>query len=186
MATEWRTTSEEQTFSAGRRHLSRLVLAGPVRFASFIPPGRYSRAHPRLNCIILPGVDWDLDTAGETIRRNTLSEIEPTFAAHKDRRTDALILGGLDGPRFGRVPGTVRPWLGSPCYRQPRLLWSRMNRSWQSSDPPLRSMDSHLDAQDRWLDHHAIGLDGLPFHWGCRMILRFSISICSATNGMPC
>ncbi len=141
---------------------------GPVRFASFIPPGRYSRSRPR---------DTELhylaELTGVILREvklpghgKRLFEIEFAFRSPKTGETTRLTLGGLD---WASIPVAspeqyARGWqvplgIGNPGFFE----------SYEEAvaNPPTRRTfyGFHLDAQDRWLDHHAIGVDGPVLHW---------------------
>lgn len=140
---------------------------GPVQFASFIPPGRYSRSHPRDTQL-----HYLADLTGATMRQVQLSgntepllEIELGFRSNKTQEVTRLILGGLD---WAMVPVTSperydRGWqvplgIGNPGFFESyeQVLTS----------PPIQRTfyGFILDAQNRWLDHHAIGVDGPVLH----------------------
>lgn len=142
--------------------------SGPVRFASFIPPGRYSRAHPRETQL-----HYLAELTGTLIRQVKLSggtpslfEIELDFRSSQTGEPTRLILGGLD---WATIPVASpeqydRGWqvplgIGNPGFFE----------SYEQvvASPPIHRTfyGFHLDAQDRWLDHHAIGLDGPLLHW---------------------
>ncbi len=81
-----------------------------------------------------------------------LFELELGFRSTRTGEATRLIFGGLE---LKNLPAT------SPEQYQ---------RGWQApigiGNPPRgRSMVFHLNAQDRWLDHHAIGIDGPLLHW---------------------
>jgi hypothetical protein len=138
----------------------------PVQFASFIPPGRYSVAHPRDTKL------HDLaDFKGATLRRvrtpeaaRDLFELDLSFRS-PDGVPTRLVFGGLD------------------LAAMPRLSPDRYERGWAVpmgignlsffesyefllSNPPLVRpfYGLHLDAQDRWINHHAVGVDGPLLH----------------------
>lgn len=140
----------------------------PVRFTSFIPPGRYSRAHPRETQL-----HYLAELTGAIVRRvklkedtHSLFEIELTFRSSKTGESTRLILGGLD---WVEIPVASpeqydRGWqvplgIGNPSFFE----------SYEQvvASPPIQRTfyGFHLDAQNRWLDHHAIGVDGPLFHW---------------------
>ncbi len=140
----------------------------PVRFASFIPPGRYSVLHPR---------DTELhylaDLTGAVLRRirmpastaQELFEIELAFRDSKDGTPTRLVLGGLDLAALPRLSpdryeqGWEAPMgIGNPSFFESyeHLL---------GNSPFGRPFYAfHLDAKDRWIDHHAVGVDGPLFH----------------------
>jgi hypothetical protein len=140
----------------------------PVRFASFIPPGRYSRAHPRETQL-----HYLAELTGAIVRRvklkedtHSLFEIELAFRSSKTGESTRLILGGLD---WAAIPVASseqydRGWqvplgIGNPSFFE----------SYEQvvASPPIQRTfyGFHLDAQNRWLDHHAIGVDGPLLHW---------------------
>lgn len=140
----------------------------PVRFASFIPPGRYSRAHPRETQL-----HYLAELTGAIVRRvklmkgtDSLFEIDLAFRSSKTGESTRLILGGLD---WATIPVASpeqydRGWqaplgIGNPSFFE----------SYEQvvASPPIHRTfyGFHLDAQNRWLDHHAIGVDGPLFHW---------------------
>lgn len=142
--------------------------SGPVRFASFIPPGRYSRAHPRETQL-----HYLAELTGTLIRQVKLSggtpslfEIELDFRSSQTGEPTRLILGGLD---WATIPVASpeqydRGWqvplgIGNPGFFE--------SYEQVMASPPIHRTfyGFHLDAQDRWLDHHAIGLDGPLLHW---------------------
>ncbi len=140
----------------------------PVQFASFIPPGRYSVSHPRNTKL-----HYLAEFTGAALRSvrtpagpQPLFELELDFRDSRTEEPTKLILGGLD---FGAFPTTspeqpTRGWqapmgIGNPSFFE----------SYEAllTNPPLQRpfYAFHLDAQDRWIDHHAVGLDGPLFHW---------------------
>ncbi len=140
----------------------------PVRFASFIPPGRYSRLHPRETQ--LHYLDELVDA---TVRQVTLIgdsypllEIDLAFRSSKTGEATRLILGGLDGATIPALPlGQYdRGWqtplgIGNPGFFE--------SYEQVTSHPPVQRSfyGFHLDAEDRWLNHHAIGVDGPLLRW---------------------
>lgn len=139
----------------------------PVRFASFIPPGRYSREHPRET-----ELHYLAELTGATLRRVTspavskpLIEFELAFRSNQTGEATRFIVGGLD---LATLPAASpkdydRGWqvplgIGNPSFFESydQVL---------ASPPTQRTVYSfHLDAQNRWLDHHAIGVDGPLLH----------------------
>ncbi len=140
----------------------------PVRFASFIPPGRYSRAHPRETQL-----HYLAELTGAIVRQvkliggsQSLFEIELAFRSSKTREMTRLILGGLDGvaipvasPEHYDRGWQVPLGIGNPSFFE--------SYDHVMAHPPTQRTfyGFHLDAQDRWLDHHAIGVDGPLLHW---------------------
>ncbi|MEK6804955.1 MAG: hypothetical protein AABZ34_20180 [Nitrospirota bacterium] len=140
----------------------------PVHFSSFIPPGRYSRAHPcetQLHYLaeLTGSVIQRIKTPGDP---RPLFEIELTFRSSKTGEPTRLILGGLDlaAVPAGSPEEYERGWqvpfgIGNPSFFE----------SYEElpAKPPFRRSfyGFLLDATDRWLDHHAIGVDGPLLHW---------------------
>ncbi|MGH7207034.1 MAG: hypothetical protein ACREI2_12590 [Nitrospiraceae bacterium] len=140
----------------------------PVQFASFIQPGRYSLTHPRDTKL-----QYLAEFTGAKLRRvktpaepGSLYEIELGFRDGRTREPTRLIFGGLDLRSLpaASVEQYIRGWqvpmgIGNPSFFESyeELL----------ADPPARRpfYGFHLDVQDRWIDHHAIGVDGPLLHW---------------------
>lgn len=149
-------------------HTYRDWYSQPVHFASFIPPGRYSVAHPR---------DTQLhyldELTGSTLRlvrvsarQELLYELDLVFKDGRTGEQTRLIFGGLD---FRSLPVTSpdhyeRGWqvpmgIGNPSFFESYeevLANSPLQR-------PFYGL--HLDTQDRWIDHHGVGVDGPLLHW---------------------
>jgi hypothetical protein len=140
----------------------------PVRFASFIPPGRYSVQHPRDTRL-----HYLAELTGVTLRLvkspagpKPLVEIELAFRSNQSGEATRLVLGGLDLATLPAAspeeyhPGWQAPLgIGNPSF-------------FESYDevfkhPPMQRTfyGFHLDSQNHWLDHHAIGVDGPLLHW---------------------
>lgn len=140
----------------------------PVQFASFIPPGRYSRAHPRDTQL-----HYLAELTGATLRQvripagpKPFGEIELAFRSNQTGEATRLIVGGLD---LTALP-TAYPkdynhgWqapldIGNPSFFE--------SYEYVVAHPPAQRpfYGVHLDAQNRWLDHHAVGVDGPLLHW---------------------
>ena len=140
----------------------------PVQFASFIPPGYYSRLHPRdaeLHYLadLTGAIVRQVKLAGRT---ESLFEIELAFRSNQTQEATRLILGGLDWAAIpvGSSEHYDRGWqvplgIGNPSFYEPY-------EHVVASPPSRRTFYGfHLDAQDRWLDHHAIGVDGPLLYW---------------------
>lgn len=141
---------------------------GPVQFASFIPPGRYSRAHPRETQL-----HYLAELTGALMRQVKLSggtesffEIELAFRSTKTKEQTRLILGGFD---LAAIPVAApqeydRGWqvplgIGNPSFFE---SYEQVT----AAPPTQRTFYGFiLDSQSRWLDHHAIGVDGPLLHW---------------------
>jgi hypothetical protein len=140
----------------------------PVQFASFIPPGRYSVSHPRDTKL-----HYLSELTGALLRlvrtpasREPLFELELAFRSSETGESTRLVLGGLDLRSLPTLAADryERGWqvpmgIGNPSFFEPyeQVL----------ANPPLQRpfYAFHLDAQNRWLDHHAVGVDGPLLHW---------------------
>jgi hypothetical protein len=140
----------------------------PVQFTSFIPPGRYSRAHPRETHLhyLAELTDAILRQVKLIGGSESLFEVELDFRSSKTGESSRLIFGGLDwttipvaSPERYDHGWQVPLGIGNPSFFE----------SYEQivTSPPIqrRFYGFHLDAQNRWLDHHAIGVDGPLFHW---------------------
>lgn len=139
----------------------------PVRFASFIPPGRYSVAHPRDTKLhyLAEFTGARLRLVRTAARVDPLHELELAFRSSETGEPTRLVLGGLDLRSLPVLPVDryERGWqvplgIGNPGFFE----------SYEDvlADSPLRRpfYGFHLDAQDRWIDHHAVGVDGPLLH----------------------
>ena len=140
----------------------------PVRFASFIPPGRYSVQHPRDTQL-----HYLAELTGATLRfvksqagPKPLAEIELTFRSKQSGEATRLVLGGLDLAALPAAPPEEyhRGWqvplgIGNPSFFE--------SYDEVVTNPPMQRTfyGFHLDSQNHWLDHHAIGVDGPLLHW---------------------
>jgi hypothetical protein len=142
--------------------------AQPIQFASFIPPGRYSVKHPRDTQLhylaeFTGAVLRQVRTPTETQLRY---EIELGFRDSRTGERTRLIVGGLDlnklpviSPDRYDLGWQVPLGIGNPSFfesYEELLANSLLQRPFYGF---------HLDAQDRWLDHHAVGVDGPLLHW---------------------
>jgi hypothetical protein len=139
----------------------------PVRFASFIPPGIYSRTHPRDTQL-----HYLAELTGATLRRVKISagpkplvEIELAFRSNQTGEATRLILGALDlatlpvaSPKEYDRGWQVPLGIGTPSFFE--------SYDEVVAHPPIQRTfyGFHLDSQNRWLDHHAIGIDGPLLH----------------------
>jgi hypothetical protein len=139
----------------------------PIQFASFIPPGRYSVTHPRDTQL-----HYLAELTGATLRQvrtpagpGALYEIELSFKSNRTGESTRLVFGGLD---MQRLPATIpdryeRGWqvpmgIGNPSFFE-------SYEELQARSPLQRPFYGfHLDAHDRWIDHHAVGVDGPLLH----------------------
>jgi len=139
----------------------------PVRFASFVPPGRYSVANPRETKLAylaeLSGAK--LREVRTPVHPEPLAEIELTFKHPGTGEATRLVLGGLDLRSLPRASTSQYElgWQAPLGIANPSFFESYEDLLAHS---PLGRpfYGFHLDAQDRWLDHHAIGVDGPLLH----------------------
>jgi hypothetical protein len=173
------TSWDEQPMAHGEQRLKRKnILAGPVhsyrdwytqpiQFSSFIPPGYYSLAHLRGTQL-----HYLAELTGARLRKirlqdsdKSLSELELMFKDNKSHEVTRLVFGGLD---LAVLPALLpddyqKGWqvpmgIGNPSFFEPYeqvLLYPPLHRTFYGF---------HLDAQDRWIDHHAVGVDGPLLH----------------------
>lgn len=138
-----------------------------VQFASFIQPGRYSVTHPRDTKL-----HYLAEFTGGKFRQvrtpagpDSLFELELTFTDSRTGEPTRLIFGGLDlrtlpvtSPEHYERGWQVPMGIGNPSFFE----------SYEQviADPPLRRpfYAFHLDARDRWIDHHSVGVDGPLLH----------------------
>ncbi len=138
-----------------------------IRFASFIPPGRYSVNHPWKNEY------RRIDRFDRAILREikspatdkTLHELELVFSSTKREGTSRFFVSGFDLTALPQLPvkdypkGMYVPMgIGVPPFFQP---YEELEKS-----PPHRSpyVSVLLDEQDRWVDHHSFAIDGPVLH----------------------
>ncbi|MEW6543120.1 MAG: hypothetical protein AB1411_05865 [Nitrospirota bacterium] len=140
----------------------------PVRFASFIPPGRYSVAHPRDTRL-----HYLSELTGALLRKvrtpagpEPLFELELAFRSNETGQSTKLVFGGLDFRTLPTLPvgRYERGWQVPMGIGNPGFFESY--EGVQTHPPTKRPFYGfHLDAQGRWLDHHAVGVDGPLLHW---------------------
>jgi uncharacterized membrane protein YdjX (TVP38/TMEM64 family) len=138
-----------------------------VRFASFIPPGRYSLAHPWKNEYRrLDRFDraFFREIRSPAIDR-TLHELELVFSSTKREGKSRFLVSGFDLAALPRLSvkdypkGLYMPMgIGVPPFFQ---SCEELEKS-----PPHRSpyVSVLLDEQDRWVDHHRFAIDGPVLH----------------------
>ena len=144
-----------------------LISRGDVSFATFVPPGKYSHAHPWGNEY------WRLhEFRGGTVREvtcpadseKTLHEVELTWhtAAGEPQR---FLVGGIDldalpALAVGEYPrGLYMPMgVGVPPFYQ--------SYADLVANPPAESpyYSVLLDGEDGWIDHHKAAIDGPVMH----------------------
>jgi uncharacterized membrane protein YdjX (TVP38/TMEM64 family) len=137
-----------------------------VRFATFIPPGRYSVNHPWKNEY------WRLQNFEKAVLREIVSpagpeplhELELVFTG-KGGGTCRFLVSGFDLKALPQLPvaeyakGLYMPMgIGTPPFFQ---SYEELQRH-----PPERStyFSVTLDAEDRWINHHELAIDGPVMH----------------------
>jgi hypothetical protein len=158
-----RTTSAENVVTWGDFYDGR----HDVRFASFIPPGRYSARHP-----------WNnkyrrMDHFEKAILREVVSpatekplrELELVFSGSGQAGTSRLFVSGFDPETLPRLAvqdypkGLYMPMgIGTPPFFQ---TYEELTR-----DPPAKSpfFSVQLDGDGKWIDHHSFAIDGPVLH----------------------
>lgn len=180
VTTEWEAPTKfdlsERVFSAGEQTRKRCTTMArnvvrwsdiydghPIRFAAFIPPGRYSVNHPRdtqywrmahfqktiLRTIVSPAAD------------SSLQELELVFTSSKDNDVCRFIVSGFD---LKSLPQLAQADYPKGLYMPMGIGVPPFNQSYdelQKKDPRKTPYASVLlDGQGRWIDHHSVGVDG--------------------------
>ena len=144
-----------------------LIERADVRFATFVPPGKYSHAHPwgneywRLHEFV-GGAVREVESPGAP--GETLHELELTFQTEAGE-PQRLFVGGVDLNALPTLPvgeypqGLYMPMgIGVPPFYQ--------SYADLAANPPAGSPYYSLlvDADDRWIDHHTVAIDGPVMH----------------------
>jgi hypothetical protein len=137
-----------------------------VRFAQFIPPGRYSVSRPWKNEY------WRLSRLEKGIWREIASpaasrplhELELVFTG-KDGGTCRFLVSGFDLAALPRLPtreypkGLYMPMgIGVPPFFQG---YDELTKNAPDKSPYFCVM---LDGMDRWINHHDVAVDGPVMH----------------------
>jgi uncharacterized membrane protein YdjX (TVP38/TMEM64 family) len=137
-----------------------------VRFAQFVPPGRYSVAHPWKNQY------WRLERFEKALLREVLSpatdrplsELELVFRG-KGGGVCRFLVSGFDRKALPQLPAAEYPrglympmGIGVPPFFQG---YEELRK-----DPPDRSpyFSVMLDDAGRWVNHHDLAVDGPVLH----------------------
>lgn len=159
---KWRTTLAENVVSWSDFYDGR-----KVHFASFIPPGRYSVSHPRKNQY------GRIDRFEKTILReivspasaNPLHELELIFRSSKQEGVCRFFVSGFDLNALPQLPmpnyfkGMYMPMgIGVPPFFQ---SYEELQQQPPNKSPYVSVL---LDADERWIDHHSVGIDGPVLH----------------------
>ena len=144
-----------------------LIERSDVKFAAFVPPGKYSHAHPwgneywRLHAFD-GGAVREIESPGAP--GETLHELELTFTS-TEGEPQRLFVGGVDLDelpvlKVGDYPkGLYMPMgIGVPPFYQ--------SYTELAANPPAESpyYSVLLDGDDRWIDHHTVAVDGPVMH----------------------
>ena len=164
--------SGEQTYKRRTLYAENIVTWGyfysgsKVRFATFIPPGRYSVKHPWKNEY------HRFATLDEAIFRDIVSpsaakplqELELVFTG-KDGEKCRFFVSGFDSSALPELPvekypdGMYMPMgIGVPPFYQ---SYEKLEKNPPEQSPYFSVL---LDSKDRWLNHHDIGVDGPVLH----------------------
>jgi hypothetical protein len=137
-----------------------------VRFAQFIPPGRYSVSHPWQNQY------GRLSRFGHAIMRKVLSpaasepldELELVFTDAQGNPCRFLV-SGFELAKLAQLPareyfrGLYMPMgIGTPPFFQ---TYDDLQKNSPHKSPYFSLM---LDGQDRWINHHDLAVDGPVMH----------------------
>ncbi len=139
----------------------------PVRFGSFVPPGRYDNSKPwkneytrmdRFDKAVLRNVK-PLGTEGQR------HELELVFSSSKRDGLCRFFVSGIDLEALPKLPMTEYPkglympmGIGVPPFYQ---SYSAL----QASPPQLTPYVSVLlDGEGKWIDHHSFAIDGPVMH----------------------
>jgi hypothetical protein len=138
-----------------------------VRFASFIPPGRYSDSHPWKNEYTR------MDRFDRAVLRDVrspatdrpLQELELVFSGTGREGVCRFFVSGFDLEALPRLPARDYPkglympmGIGVPPFFQ---SYEELEK-----DPPHRSpyVSVLLDGEGKWIDHHRFAIDGPVLH----------------------
>jgi hypothetical protein len=138
-----------------------------IRFATFIPPGRYSVQHPWKNEY------WRIDQFDKAILRQIVSpamskplqELELVFQSRETGQPCRFIVSGFDLSALPQLPvhdypkGLYMPMgIGVPPFFQ---TYQELQKNPPDKSPYFCVM---LDAEDRWINHHDLAVDGPVMH----------------------
>lgn len=138
-----------------------------IRFASFIPPGRYSLGHPWKNEY------RRMDRFDKAILREikspatnkTLHELELVFSSTKRGGISRFLVSGIDLTALPQLPVADYP---KAMYMPMGIGVPPFFQSYEDleTNPPQKSpyVSVLLDENDRWIDHHSFAIDGPVLH----------------------
>jgi uncharacterized membrane protein YdjX (TVP38/TMEM64 family) len=137
-----------------------------VRFAQFVPPGRYSVAHPWKNQY------WRLDRFEKAVLREVVSpatdrplaELELVFRG-KHGGVCRFLVSGFDLQSLPQLPAEEYP---KGLYMPMGISVPPFFQGYEElqKDPPDRSpyFSVMLDEEGRWINHHDLAVDGPVLH----------------------
>lgn len=139
----------------------------PVRFASFIPPGVYSRAHPRDTQLhrlseLTGAVLRQVRVTGETA---LTAEMELSFKDGRTGESSRLLVGGVSLKALPRLHPRdyAKGWQAPMGIGNPGFFESYEEVT--THPPKGRTFYAVLlDGRNRWVDHHTVGVDGPLLH----------------------
>jgi hypothetical protein len=138
-----------------------------VRFASFVPPGRYDVNRPWKNQY------WRMDRFEKAILRQVISpadprphdELELVFTSSRSGEPCRFIVSGFDLSALKQLPveeypaGLYMPMgIGVPPFYQ---SYDALRQAPPEKSPYFSVM---LDGEGRWIDHHSLAVDGPVMH----------------------
>jgi len=138
-----------------------------IQFASFVPPGRYDVRKPWSNEY------WRLAQFDHAMLREIVSpaseqplqELELVFKSRSTGEVSRLLVSGIDVAALPQLAVTDYPkglympmGIGVPPFYQ--------SYADLEQHPPARSpyFSLLLDANDRWINHHEVAVDGAAMH----------------------
>ena len=138
-----------------------------VRFASFVPPGRYDNGTPWKNEYrrmreFDKAILRDIRSPGSD---KPLKELELVFSSPTRPGVCRFIVSGFDPDSLAQLPtdkyreGLYMPMgIGTPPFYQ--------SYDALQANPPQQSPYASLllDADDKWIDHHSFAIDGPVMH----------------------
>ncbi|WP_339376172.1 hypothetical protein [Calothrix sp. NIES-2098] len=138
-----------------------------IRFAAFQPPGFYNPNQPWNTQF------WRIGKFEKAILRNikpvnnnvTLQELELLFADMKTGEKNRLFISGINFKELPRLPiadyakGLTMPLgISVPPFVQ---SYEELNQKHPDESPYFSFL---LDSQNRWINHHQLGVDGSIMH----------------------
>jgi uncharacterized membrane protein YdjX (TVP38/TMEM64 family) len=138
-----------------------------VRFATFVPPGKYDLNRPWKNQY------WRIDQFQKAILRKIVSpadsrphdELELVFASSRSGEVCRFIVSGFDLSALAQLrmdeypKGLYMPMgIGVPPFYQ---TYDALRQAPPEASPYFSVM---LDGEGRWIDHHSLAVDGPVLH----------------------